>query len=156
MGKLIAAAALAWPMLLGAAVWHRASQGDSIWTAVLYAAGSRICHQRPDRSFHTAGIQWPVCGRCSGLYLGGALGALLGVSTARRVGARRLLAICAVPTAITVGLEWLHLAQVSNLARLASAMPLGAAIGFVLVGVIGDSPWRSSAAPRRPRSSPAA
>ena len=38
------------------------------------SVSSRICHQRPERSFAIAGIQMPVCARCSGLYVSGALG----------------------------------------------------------------------------------
>ena len=44
--------------------------------AVMYAAGSFICHQIPERSFHLDGIQLPVCARCFGLYGGGALGSM--------------------------------------------------------------------------------
>jgi uncharacterized membrane protein len=45
-------------------------------SGIVYAASSYICHQRPERSFHLAGAQLPVCARCFGLYLGGAVGAL--------------------------------------------------------------------------------
>lgn len=31
--------------------------------------GSRICHQRNDRSFYFNGKKFPVCARCSGIYL---------------------------------------------------------------------------------------
>src|SRR5687768_14239891 len=54
--------------------------------ALMYAGGSVICHQRPERSFHLAGAQLPVCARCMGLYVGGAVGALLWVTAA---GVRR-------------------------------------------------------------------
>lgn len=29
-----------------------------------------ICHRKPERSFHIKGYQFPVCARCTGLYLG--------------------------------------------------------------------------------------
>lgn len=29
-----------------------------------------ICHRKPERSFHIKGHQFPVCARCTGLYLG--------------------------------------------------------------------------------------
>lgn len=32
------------------------------------------CHRRPDRSFFWKGKQFPVCARCTGLYLGYGLG----------------------------------------------------------------------------------
>ena len=132
--KLLAIAAIGWPLLLGAVVWHRAVSGEAVWTTVVHLAASRICHQKPERSFRTAGVQWPVCGRCSGLYLGAPIGAIaaLGLTRARRRRVLALLAIAAAPTALTLALEWLQLAPVSNLARALTAAPLGAAIALVL------------------------
>ena len=43
----------------------------------IYVAGHFVCHQRPERSFASCGYQWPVCGRCAGLYLGAAAGVLM-------------------------------------------------------------------------------
>jgi hypothetical protein len=45
-------------------------------TGLLYALGAAVCHQRPDRSFHWVGVQLPVCARCTGVYIGAAVGAL--------------------------------------------------------------------------------
>ena len=129
--------AFAWPTLLGTAVWARVDGGQSFWTFAVYAAASRVCHQRPDRSFYSAGVKWPVCGRCSGLYLAAPLGALAAAAAWRRraPSARPIvwLALAAVPTALSLVIEWLGLAPVSNLERLLAALPLGAAIAFVLV-----------------------
>ena len=80
MVKALVIASIVWPLVLAASVWQRASDGPTTWTAIVHGIGSRICHQRPERSFHTAGAQWPVCGRCSGLYLAVPLGALLALS----------------------------------------------------------------------------
>ena len=44
--------------------------------AVIFAVGAVICHQRPERSFFLDGHQLPVCARCTGLYLSGAIGLL--------------------------------------------------------------------------------
>ena len=43
---------------------------------LLYAIGSVICHQRPERSFHLDAVQLPVCARCLGIYVGAAAGTL--------------------------------------------------------------------------------
>ncbi len=137
MVKLLVAASIAWPVLLGGALWDRAAHGLSGWTGVVYVAASRICHQRPERSFHTAGVQWPVCGRCAGLYLGAPLGALAGVSLGRRRPSRGLgaLALASVPTIATVLLEWTGVAHVTSGLRAVAAIPLGALIAYVIVRV---------------------
>ena len=131
---------LVWPLLLGAAVWQRVDpHGDRPWTTVVYLAGSRICHQLPDRSFHTAGVQWPVCARCSALYLSapvGGLAAVLPVLRRRRSERRALvwLAVASVPTAATLAVQWLGLAEPSNIVRAVAALPLGALLAYVIVG----------------------
>jgi len=35
-----------------------------------FAVGSTVCHQLPNHSYHHGEIQFPLCARCSGLYLG--------------------------------------------------------------------------------------
>jgi uncharacterized membrane protein len=153
--KILVAASIAWPLVMAAGVWDRATTGGSVGTDVLYAAASRVCHQRPERSFHTAGVKWPVCGRCSGLYLAAPLGALAAVSLGRRhrrlvtkrAGGWRiqnvnavLVAMASLPTAVTIVTEWTGLLPVSTLARALAALPLGAAIAFVIVRVVAKPP----------------
>jgi uncharacterized protein (TIGR03382 family) len=142
--KWLVLAAIAWPALLTGA-WADRARAPHAWSDYVYAMASRICHQRPDRSFHTDGVQWPVCGRCSGLYASAPFGALAG---AWLVGRRRVtrraaltaLAVAAVPTALTVLLEWPGVAPVTSVARALAALPLGALTAFVVVhGVAG---WR--------------
>ena len=78
----LTAAALGWALLIVVApAWagHAAGvDGDPRATvaALVRVAGARVCHQRPDRSFHLSGRPMPVCGRCAGLYVSGALGLL--------------------------------------------------------------------------------
>ena len=135
--KLLVLSSLLWPLLLGATIVERQNGQRPLWTVAVYAAASRICHQRPDRSFFAGTVQWPVCARCSGLYLSAPIGALLGLGWRRRSGAgdraRLIVAIASVPTVATLVLEWLQLAVPSNTVRAVSAVPLGIAIAFVLV-----------------------
>src|SRR5471030_835583 len=78
----------------------------------LYALGSIICHQRPERSFHLFGAQLPVWARCTGIYAGAALGSAAAAFSARmralatRSSPRALLVAGSVPTALTLMLEW--------------------------------------------------
>ena len=135
MVKALALAAVAWPVALGGAVVARAHDAAPVFVTAVYVATSRICHQKPERSFHSAGVKWPVCGRCSGLYIGGAAGALAWLVMRRRPAPRLLawLAVAAVPTALTVVLEWTGAAGVGNAARAVAGIPLGAMIAVVIV-----------------------
>lgn len=138
----LALAALLWPVVLAAAVDVQQHGTRPEWTGVVYLIGSAICHQRPERSFHTAGVQWPVCARCLGLYVSAPIGALLGLIGLRSRRPLRapspvwLLAWTALPTAGTLALEWGGLMQPGNAGRALAALPLGAAIGFVLVRTV--------------------
>lgn len=105
----------------------------------VYGASSRICHQRTGRSFALAGFQMPVCARCSGLYLAGAVGALLAWTTRIRrppPHARALMMTAAVPTAVTFALEFLGILAFSNAARALAAVPLGIAAGWLFVRML--------------------
>ena len=140
MAKLLVVAAIAWPLWLASGWWSGAQGGPPWLTAVTYLAAGRVCHQRPERSFSTAGVQWPVCGRCAGLYLAAPFGALAAFLRWRRAGALpspAWLLLAAAPTAVTLAVEWLGLAPVSSLMRMLSALPLGAATAFYLVAVAG-------------------
>ena len=139
MAKWLVAAAIAWPILLGGAVWQRAAGRSEAWTTVVYLAASRLCHQRPERSFQTAGVQWPVCGRCSGLYLAAPVGALVALGSRRRRAIARpvaWLAGASVPTVVTLATEWFGIAPVGSVLRFTAALPLGAVIAAILVGVV--------------------
>ena len=108
-----------------------------VLTLAVYQAGSLVCHQRPERSFHLAGVQLPVCARCFGLYLSGAVGLVVAsrVAAARYPArpARLLLAMAALPIASTVALEWLGLIHTTNVQRMLTGLPLGFAAGVVIV-----------------------
>jgi uncharacterized membrane protein len=114
--------------------------------APLYAIGSVICHQRPERSFQFAGVAWPVCARCTGIYAGAALGALVALIGERRAGwsptvrrARLAIAVAAVPTVATLLFEWLTGVAPLNITRFLAGGPLGAAVAWVIVAATGST-----------------
>ena len=143
---VLGTAVLLWAVLIVAApsMGSRASQSLSLHVAAgTYLVGAAVCHQRPERSLHVAGARMPVCGRCTGLYLSAAIGVLTGFAWAgaRRVRGgreraadwRRWLLAAAVPTALTLALEWLGVWVPSNAVRAAAAVPFGATAGALLV-----------------------
>ncbi len=121
---------------------------DRLWTRAVVAGmdrlGAVICHQKDERSFHTAGVRWPVCARCSGLYAGAAIGAILALLAwpgrrwdhfVRR--ARQLLVMASAPTLATIVIEWASHAMPPNPVRAGLAVPLGAVIGWILTRAAG-------------------
>jgi uncharacterized membrane protein len=146
MVKMLVAASLAWPLILSSAAVARWAHAAPVVSSVVYLAASRVCHQRPERSFHTAHVQWPVCARCSGLYLAAPAGAIVAFASRRRRSRSRephaaakivWLLVASLPTAVTLALEWLRLAPMSNLTRAVAALPLGAMVAFLVVRVAG-------------------
>ena len=163
MAPAVALLALAWVALLAAAPLLPTPAA-----ALLYAAGSLICHQLPDRSFYLQGFQLPVCARCLGLYAGGAIGSMVALLLAPRTGApsvdagagrgftpRRkratyaITAIAALPTAITFTLEWGAGWPFTNTTRAVAALPLGAIVAFVVTGMLATLHY-GECLPRRP------
>lgn len=136
---------LASALTVAAALWAivivatplAASRGSAAWGVLLvYQLGSLICHQRPERSFHLAGAQMPVCARCFGLYAAGAAGLLIAWAvrgTWARDRVRVILAAAAVPIALSVALEWTGAISTTNLFRMMTGLPLGLAAGLVAV-----------------------
>jgi hypothetical protein len=75
--------AILWVILLPVATFA-ASRPSSVSSDVgqalafvVYRIGSVVCHQRPERSLHLFAAQMPVCARCTGIYLGAALTAIV-------------------------------------------------------------------------------
>ena len=137
----VALVALAWVAALAAGPFLAVPVAG-----LLYAAGSFICHQLPDRSFHVDAFQLPVCARCFGLYAGGAAGSLAAAVTGRTLR-RRLLArearrrylwttAAALPTLLTLVLEHGFGWPLSNEARAVAALPLAAWVAFVVTSAV--------------------
>src|SRR5262245_47308470 len=60
----------------------------ALLAAAVYTAGALICHQRSERSFHWHGAQLAVCARCTGIYLGACVTAVLAFMPPRRYASR--------------------------------------------------------------------
>jgi uncharacterized membrane protein len=134
----LTAASVLWAVTIVAAPYAIASRRPSLVAAavLVYEGAGFICHQRPERSFHLSGVQLPVCGRCFGLYISGAVGAVAAWLTSRRSmssRSRTALAVAAIPTALTVSLEFAGVIHPGNLVRAVSALPLGAVAAWIFV-----------------------
>ena len=130
-----------WLMILATAPLALHNEATALPAVAVYRASSMLCHQRAERSFRIANIQMPVCGRCFGLYLSGAIGAFGAWALRRRaapsgLAVRLVLMAAAAPILISVGLEWTGFIRGSNISRCLSALPLGAAVGWLLQQVV--------------------
>jgi uncharacterized membrane protein len=119
------------------------AHGYILLPTIVYEAAGLICHQRPERSFHLAGIQLPVCARCFGLYASGAAGAcaayLAGLSTTVSAPTRFVtvaLGAAAIPTALTLIGEWTGLLHPGGVTRAVASLPLGAVAGWSFVRLL--------------------
>jgi hypothetical protein len=158
--RLFPAAAILWALALPLAASRSTESPGStalsrVFRGAVYAAGAVVCHQRPERSFAWGAHRWPVCARCTGIYEGSAIAALLMVGFTRRstkpdapvVGAatqrreptvdgrraRALIAAALVPTMITLGAEWATGHVPSNLVRALAGLPIGAAVSWLVL-----------------------
>lgn len=110
------------------------------FTLFVYAVGSVVCHQLPERSYVLWGRQLPVCARCAGIYVGAA--AALVILAARRFAPAAprstrtrlwLLAAALAPNAVTLAYEWTNGVAPANGIRAAAGFALGAVVAWLLI-----------------------
>jgi len=139
---VVGVASLCWLAALGVAPLVRAEPERwpstmRVASGLVYLAASRVCHQRPERSFRFGGAPLPVCARCTGTYVGAAFALMglfaVGAGTGRRAlrDSGQWLAVAAVPTACSIGSEWIGIA-LPMWTRALAAIPLGADIALVV------------------------
>jgi uncharacterized membrane protein len=134
----------------------------ALLVAGVYAFGSIVCHQLPERSFQLWGAPMPVCARCTGIYVGSALAALLYVvsgfsrtlsrwrpravrlkadatyssRTDATYSSRILLVLAMLPTIATLAYEWTTGLMPSNSIRALAGFPLGAAVAAIVLAAV--------------------
>lgn len=126
-----------------------ATDGGATVAALVRMAGAQVCHQRPERSLHLHGQPLPVCGRCTGLYVSGAIGLLAVSAFGRRSTPTspialpawwpagldprvRWLALAAFPTAATWSLDVAGAWNPGTALRAIAALPLGLVAGWLI------------------------
>jgi len=121
----------------------------------LSAIGYSVCHQIPERSFFAHEHQFPLCARCTGMYLGALLSLVfhfrqgkLGSLPPRKVLIPLGLLFLAFAldglnsSAASLGLGW-KLYETTNLARLITGTGAGIVIGAVLAPIFNQTAWAS-------------
>ena len=125
------------PLAAFAASRHAAASAAYVFALAVYTIGHFVCHQLPARSFHLWNTTLPVCARCTGIYVGAALTAIVGASrspqTTRLGGQARLVLLAAcVPTALTLVFEWTTGITPANWIRAIAGVPLGVAVAWAI------------------------
>jgi uncharacterized membrane protein len=136
LSALVVVAAAALPLV--PCLSTEASHGLRFGRFAVYGLGSVVCHQQPERSFRSCGRQWPVCGRCAGLYLGAAAGLVVAIARRRPAGLtnwRRLMLAAALPTAALWAVEMAGLLDPGTPVRAMVAAVLGVVGGTWLGGL---------------------
>lgn len=123
--------------------------------AVVYAMGHVLCHQQPARSFSWGGQPWPVCARCTGIYVGAAVGVLLAAVLPRRrlpeaTRVRRWLAASALPSVLTLVYEWTSGAMPGHGWRATAGGVMGSVAAALIIWFLREPPV--AAAPALPRA----
>jgi uncharacterized membrane protein len=110
-------------------------------TSVVFATGAAVCHQLPQRSIHLWGRQFPVCARCTGIYMAAALvglGLMLAGKPGRGERSSRstrlgMGAAALVANGLTLAYEWTTGLAPSNAVRAAAGAALGAVVASLIV-----------------------
>jgi len=113
----------------------------------LHIAGEGLCHQIPDRTLVAMGLYYPVCSRCTGIYLGFvvALAVLFYLYRgAQRSGMPRwpfflVAALASVGMLFDVVTAQLVLRETSNLLRLTTGALFGASLAVVAYLMLVDA-----------------
>jgi uncharacterized membrane protein len=142
LGIWIFVAATAW-MIVGAIVAAPIAQahGYAQFASVVYQIFSFVCHQIPERSFHLEGHQFGVCSRCTGLYAGFAVAALI-YPLARSLHrtdtpARRWLILATLPLVTDFALGYFSIWENTQLSRfLTGALLSSVAVFYIMPGLI--------------------
>lgn len=116
--------------------------------ATLYQAFSHVCHQQPERSFFLFGHPLAVCARCTGLYFGFAVSALVYplIISLRRTNPpeRKWLFLALAPLAIDFGLGLLGVWENTHSSRFLTGALFGAVVVLYVMPALAELKQRFS------------
>ena len=115
--------------------------GHPAFAGAIYKTFSFVCHQIPERSFHLAEHQFGVCSRCTGLYAGFAIAALVYplVRSLERTDtpSHLWLIMATLPLAIDFALGYFSIWENTHLSRFATGALLSSvAVFYIMPGLI--------------------
>ena len=92
-----------------------------------------MCHQRPDRSFFIKGKQFPLCARCTGIFIGYIIGIIIAIITKCEYHVYYLLLL--IPMIIDGGIQEFLGINSNNWRRLITGILGGIGIIYVFINI---------------------
>jgi len=120
-----------------------------------FAIGSSVCHQIPSHSFIRSGVQFPLCARCSGLYLGSTAGLIYFFSLGKKAAVpdKKYLVLLGLLFLIWAGdgvnsltsefIGKAFLYPTTNLVRLATGFGMGLVMSTALTTLFNATVWKN-------------
>ena len=133
-------------------LWFRETPGDYFEKG--FAVGASVCHQIPSHSFLNDGIQFPICARCTGLYLSSFFGLIYFFAQGKKKGlpGRGYLVLLALLAVVWAGdgvnsfisdfLNQPFLYRTTNLTRLATGIGMGLVMSTAIVTLFNVTVWK--------------
>ena len=116
-------------------------RGHTTAAAAVYALFSTICHQKPERSFSWHSEPFAVCQRCTGIYFGLFVAALVarGALESSGVTARRAwIAAATLPMLVDVGLGIASVWTGNAVSRAATGFLFGSMLATILIPAVAE------------------
>ena len=98
-----------------------------------------MCHQKPERSFHFKGKQFPLCARCTGILIGYFLGIIMACIT--QCDNYLWLLICMVPMIVDGGIQLNFKKESNNFRRLITGILGGVGIVYLFISIHKFTVW---------------
>ena len=135
--------------------WSFLSHSPSGYYSKIFSIGSSVCHQIPSHSFNVGPVQFPVCARCTGLYMGSFIGIVYAFLSGKKIGVPKtkfivflaflflLWAGDGLNSLISDFLNKPFLYQTSNLSRLVTGYGMGLVMSTTLVTLFNLTVWKT-------------
>ena len=135
-------------------VWLSVPAGS--WGGKLWAVGASVCHQIPSHSFIYENLQFPLCARCTGLYLGSMIGLLYFITQGKKKavpdrGYRYMLLVFFIAWAGDGSNSFINdlmnrtiLYETSNVSRLITGFGMGLVMSTALMTLFNIVIWQES------------
>lgn len=128
---LVVAGALPWALPLLRAFLPLGAIGAAV-DASFYA----MCHRLPERTLSLAGVAMPLCSRCSGIFAGVAIGAIVARPALSNATWRRVVLASCAPMVIDVATQDLGVHPIWHPTRIASGLVFGYALAAACITAI--------------------